>query len=75
MSAEQPPLEQAVFVNGDITRVAPGCTVDRLLETLGLMGKRVAVAVNRDVVPRSRYRAVVLANDDRVEILEAVGGG
>ena len=75
MSAEHPPTEQAVFVNGDITRIAPGCTVDGLLETLGLRGKRVAVAVNRDVVPRSRSRVVVLADEDRVEILEAVGGG
>jgi sulfur carrier protein len=45
------------------------------LETLELVGKRVAVAVNREVVPRSHYRGVVLAADDRVEILEAVGGG
>ncbi len=75
MPAEHTPLEHAVFVNGDVTRIAPGCTVDGLLETLGLMGKRVAVAVNRDVVPRSRYGAVTLADDDHVEILEAVGGG
>ena len=38
-------------------------------------GRRVAVAVNRDVVPRSLYGSVELSADDRVEILEAVGGG
>ncbi|MCS5638437.1 MAG: sulfur carrier protein ThiS [Myxococcota bacterium] len=75
MSAEQSHTRQAVTVNGDSTVVTPGCTVDGLLETLGMAGRRVAVAVNRDVVPRSRYGAVVLAADDRVEILEAVGGG
>jgi len=31
--------------------------------------------VNRDVVPRSRFSDAVLAAEDRVEILEAVGGG
>ena len=36
---------------------------------------RVAVAVNRDVVQRSRYAEVSLAEGDHVEILEAVGGG
>jgi sulfur carrier protein len=75
MSADQSPVRQTVFVNGDSTLVVRGCTVDGLLETLGLAGRRVAVAVNRQVVARSRHGALVLAADDRVEILEAVGGG
>ncbi|HIG00757.1 MAG TPA: sulfur carrier protein ThiS [Myxococcales bacterium] len=75
MSADQSPIHQTVFVNGDATVVSRDCTVNGLLETLELAGKRVAVAVNREVVPRSHYRGVVLAADDRVEILEAVGGG
>ena len=75
MSADQSLVRQTVFVNGDSTPDVPGCTIDGLLETLGLAGRRVAVAVNRQVVARSRHGAVVLAADDRVEILEAVGGG
>jgi sulfur carrier protein len=50
-------------------------SVETLLERLHLGGKRVAVAVNRVVVPRSRYPEIELANGDRIEILEAVGGG
>jgi len=42
---------------------------------LGLAGKRVAVAVNRTVVVRSRYADAALAEGDSIEILEAVGGG
>jgi sulfur carrier protein len=38
-------------------------------------GRRIAVAVNQDVVPRSRFASHPLAPGDRVEILEAVGGG
>jgi sulfur carrier protein len=49
--------------------------VAALLETLELAGKRVAVAVNRSVVVRSRYAEFELAEGDRIEILEAVGGG
>ncbi len=52
----------------------PG-TVRALLRSLELEGKRVAVAVNRDVVPRSHFDSHALAAGDRVEILEAVGGG
>jgi len=46
-----------------------------LLRELGLGGRRVAVAVNREVVPRSGYESRTIAPDDRIEILEAVGGG
>lgn len=52
-----------------------GCTVDQLVSSLGLETRRIAVAVNRDVVPRSQFDDHALAAGDRIEILEAVGGG
>ncbi len=54
--------------------VAPQ-TVARLLEELELADKRVAVEVNQEIVPRSRYQAHRLHNADRVEIVRAIGGG
>jgi len=69
--------EQAlsVLVNGEPRSVPTGATVSILLGLLGLRERRLAVALNRSVVPRSRYDRVALAAGDRVEILEAVGGG
>lgn len=64
-----------VDVNGEAKRLAADATVAELLEGLDLGGKRVAVAVNRDVVIRSRFAEHRLAEGDRIEILEAVGGG
>ncbi|MCR9095036.1 MAG: sulfur carrier protein ThiS [bacterium] len=64
-----------VDVNGEPTTLAEPCTVSELLVSLDLGGKRVAVAVNRDVVIRSRYAEHRVADGDRIEILEAVGGG
>ncbi len=64
-----------VDVNGEAKRLAGTSTVAELLDGLDLGGKRVAVAVNRDVVVRSRYAEHRLAEGDRIEILEAVGGG
>jgi len=46
-----------------------------LVEALGLVGRKLAVAVNRDVVPRAQHARLRLSEGDRVEILEAVGGG
>ena len=70
-----PQADFAIRVNGDDRRVPDGCSVAGLIGLLGLEGRRVAVAVNRSVVPRSTYTRHPLEPGDRVEILEAVGGG
>lgn len=64
-----------LLVNGEPRSVPPGCTVEQLVRSLGLERRRIAVAVNRDVVPRSGFDTRALGAGDRVEILEAVGGG
>jgi len=64
-----------IMVNGSPRDVPSGTRVRGLLDELGVGGRRVAVAVNRTVVPRSVYETHPLAAGDRVEILEAVGGG
>ena len=47
----------------------------QLLEHLDLIGKRIAVERNGEIVPRSRFPETVLADDDKLEIVVAVGGG
>jgi sulfur carrier protein len=64
-----------IQVNGEPWTLAAGSTVAALVDALDLGGRRVAVAVNRDVVPRSEFAHRTLAAGDRVEILQAVGGG
>jgi len=65
----------SISVNGEPRGIAAGATIADLVAVLGLTGRKIAVAVNRDVVPRTKHAARVLAAGDRVEILEAVGGG
>ena len=67
--------EVQLTVNGESRAVPAECTLRGLLQLLDLEGQRVAVAVNRDVVPRSAFASCQLATGDRIEILEAVGGG
>ena len=62
-------------VNGESRPLPQPATVRALLQSLQLDTHRVAVAVNRDVVPRSTFDSHALTAGDRVEILEAVGGG
>ena len=72
---EPQPSETALWVNGERHRAPGGVLVAALLEQLGLAERRVAVAVNGEVVRRSEFATRSLESDDRVEILEAVGGG
>ena len=64
-----------VFVNGQPRPCAHGATVAGLLQELGYAGKRVAVEINREIVPRSRHAERQLQDQDRVEVVNAIGGG
>ena len=64
-----------VMVNGKPMELPPGTTVEGLLVLLGVPRQYLAVAVNREVTPKSEYAAVKLADGDRVEIVRPMGGG
>ena len=64
-----------ILLNGETRDFPAPLTVLGLLAAIGLGDKRVAVEVNREVVPRSRHEAQALADGDRVEIIQAIGGG
>ena len=49
--------------------------VTDLIQSLGLEGKRIAVERNGEIVPRSQFSNVSLADGDSLEIVVAVGGG
>lgn len=62
-------------INGETRRFDDAPDVARLLERLELAGKKVAVEMNGEIVPRSRYAQTRLADGDSLEIVVAVGGG
>jgi sulfur carrier protein len=62
-------------INGSERRFPPPVTVERLVSELGIEGKRVAIERNGEIVPRSRYAEIQLADGDALEVVVAVGGG
>jgi len=50
-------------------------TLAALVETLGMKADRVAVELNRDIVPRDRWAQTQLNEGDRLEVVHFVGGG
>ena len=64
-----------IRLNGEMCAVRDELSVGDLLETLGVGAKRVAVELNRDIVPRTSYPTTRLRPGDVVEVVQFVGGG
>ena len=64
-----------ITVNGQVMELEAGTSVEGLLDHLGVPRQYTAVAVNREVTPKSEYGAVKLGEGDRVEIVRPMGGG
>lgn len=64
-----------IQLNGEALDLPDGLSVADLLTRLELAGKRVAVELNLDIVPRSQHASTRLGDGDRVEVVHAIGGG
>lgn len=64
-----------VQINGEVAEVADGANLDELVSSRVESSRGVAVAVNRDVVPRSAWTSTRVAAGDQIEILNATQGG
>lgn len=64
-----------IHLNGQPHECATATTVATLLDETGHGERRVAVEVNREIVPRSLHAEHRLREGDRVEIVQAIGGG
>ncbi len=64
-----------IELNGQSTQLEESCSIKQMLEKLELNEKRLAVEVNQEVIPRAQHDGFQLSSGDRVEIIQAVGGG
>ena len=64
-----------IIVNGEARQVPDTYTAEQLTEALGLGDKRIAMEVNEGILPRSGYSTHGFAPGDRIEVVQAIGGG
>ncbi|MFT3791676.1 MAG: sulfur carrier protein ThiS [Rudaea sp.] len=64
-----------IQLNGEARQMPEATSVAALLADAGYGDRRVAVEINREIVPKSLYRERLLCEGDRVEIVHALGGG
>ena len=64
-----------IVLNGAPHQVAPGATLADLIEALALSNQALALAVDRQIVPRQQWRERALVAGDQVEGVRSIGGG
>lgn len=64
-----------IILNGDQLELKDGSNLSQLINKLHLTGKRLAIEVNREIIPKSEHDKHTLKEGDQVEIVHAIGGG
>ena len=64
-----------IIVNGETRSVPERTTAAGLIDILELGGRRLALELNGEIVPRSEHAGCPLSAGDEIEIVHAVGGG
>ena len=78
---ECPPLASCdrfamrIQLNGEPFELDDGASIADLIARLELSGRRLAVELNLEIVPRSQHATTILSDGDRVEVVHAIGGG
>ena len=62
-------------INGEMRDMTGAGTVAELLASLDLDARKIAIELNREIVPRSAYAATGLSDGDKIEIVHFIGGG
>lgn len=66
--------EFEIRFNGE-SRIVSSCTLVELLKEFSLEGKKVAVELNKEIIPRNCYAETEIKAGDNVEVVSFVGGG
>lgn len=64
-----------VYVNGETKQYAENITVADIVNDLGLANKRIAVELNKEILPFNQHAQTDVKPEDRVEVVQAIGGG
>jgi sulfur carrier protein len=68
-------IKIAITLNGEPYSLDGDPRVTALIERLKMRASRVAVEINREIVPKAKYAETVIKSGDEVEIINFVGGG
>ena len=65
----------AIIINGERKTIETPINITDLLEILNISVKLVAVAINGEIIPKTFFDTKLVLENDKVEIVNPVGGG
>jgi thiamine biosynthesis protein ThiS len=68
-------MPMTLTINGESREYSSACTLTALIEQLGMKADRLAIELNRQIVPRNQWEQTALKDGDKLEIVHFVGGG
>ena len=64
-----------IQLNGDLYEINNGTSLNELLNKLKIQKNKVAIEVNGEIVEKKKYSNLILNKNDKVEIVQFIGGG
>jgi len=64
-----------IQLNGDLYEINNGTSLNELLNKLKIQKSKVAIEVNGEIVEKNKYSNLILNKNDKVEIVQFIGGG
>ena len=64
-----------IIINGSQHSCPPDANLSELLQLLEMQDKKIALEINKEVIPRGEYDSYTLNEGDAIEIIQAIGGG
>ena len=64
-----------ILVNGEKISLPEDSNIEDLITHLGYQNQRIAIEINELIIPKSNHSSFLLKDLDKVEVINAVGGG
>lgn len=64
-----------ITVNSETKQLAETTYLSALISELGLQDRKIAVELNKEIIPKRLYEQLMLKEGDQLEIVQAIGGG
>ena len=64
-----------IYINGKKKNINSNCNLINIIEEYSLKNQLIAIEINQEVVPKSSYKTKKINKNDKIEILELIGGG
>ncbi len=64
-----------ITLNGEARSIDDSIKLQALIDQLGYSGKRLAVEINKEIIPKSQHADYIIKDGDNIEIVHAIGGG